>query len=372
MTTDDKRLTNGRGGCGTLWALDHPGKEDDMKTRNMLLAAAILISCAATLRAEDAPALYSPSREGHFTGRRIDLSVKDAELQEVARLIRELSGDKLEVDPSIASKRITLDVRNMPWDEALATALKDQHLGYEVEGDTRRLVPIVDDVPRLAMTRARLAADLGDRGEAIELFTHLSQDPRLPMDLRCEATVRKAALLVQSGQRSDGYTYYRYADSHCSDQPEAMRLLVEAVTGVEQDPETWRGRTEKFILESVMNGDGEIQEPRITYVADIPGRALENLPADGEVWHPDNFTGEPISISMKDADLLDVLSMFSAFSGMRIDPAEGVVGKASLELKDVPWDQALDLILQTNRLLAVKVDGGLRIEKLPDGDGVAP
>lgn len=77
---------------------------------------------------------------------------------------------------------------------------------------------------------------------------------------------------------------------------------------------------------------------------------------------PTKWTGEPISIHLKDADIKDVLHMFSKLSGMNIAVDPDVHGTVTLELHDVPWDQALDLILRQNKLVALDAHGILRVK----------
>ncbi len=62
------------------------------------------------------------------------------------------------------------------------------------------------------------------------------------------------------------------------------------------------------------------------------------------------FTGTPISLDFQGADLRAVLRTFSEVSGLNmvIDPA--VQGSVDVALRDVPWDQALDIILRANKL----------------------
>ena len=62
------------------------------------------------------------------------------------------------------------------------------------------------------------------------------------------------------------------------------------------------------------------------------------------------FTGHPISLDFQGADLRAVLRTFSEISGLNIviDPA--VTGTVDVALRDVPWDQALDIILAANKL----------------------
>ena len=71
---------------------------------------------------------------------------------------------------------------------------------------------------------------------------------------------------------------------------------------------------------------------------------------------PARFTGHPVSLDFQGADLRAVLRTFSEISGLNmvIDPA--VQGTVDVALRDVPWDQALDIILRANKL-GYLVDG---------------
>src|SRR5205823_2097799 len=54
------------------------------------------------------------------------------------------------------------------------------------------------------------------------------------------------------------------------------------------------------------------------------------------------FTGEPISISLKDAEIRDVLKTFAALTGVDIAVAPEVQGRVTISVADMPWDEALD------------------------------
>lgn len=70
-------------------------------------------------------------------------------------------------------------------------------------------------------------------------------------------------------------------------------------------------------------------------------------------WH-----GFPISVSLRDAPLPEVLRTFARLAGFNLVLDPGVQGSVTAELNDVPWDQALALILKVNGL-AAEVDGRL-------------
>lgn len=76
-------------------------------------------------------------------------------------------------------------------------------------------------------------------------------------------------------------------------------------------------------------------------------------PAPSLRWigpEPARFTGEPISLDLKDADLKDVLRTFARIGRFNLVVDPEVKGSVTVRLEDVPWDQALDVILRSNGL----------------------
>jgi type IV pilus assembly protein PilQ len=78
------------------------------------------------------------------------------------------------------------------------------------------------------------------------------------------------------------------------------------------------------------------------------------------------YTGHPISLDFKDGDLQDIFRLFADISGLNIVVNPGVSGKVTLKLNEVPWDQALDLILKANGLGYTLEGNVIRIARLSD------
>ena len=68
------------------------------------------------------------------------------------------------------------------------------------------------------------------------------------------------------------------------------------------------------------------------------------------------FTGHPVSLDFQGADLRAVLRTFAEISGLNIVIDPTIQGTVDVALRDVPWDQALDIILRANKL-GYNVDG---------------
>ncbi len=73
------------------------------------------------------------------------------------------------------------------------------------------------------------------------------------------------------------------------------------------------------------------------------------------------YTGEPISLDLKDADIKDVFRTISQLTQLNIVVDPEVKGTVTVQLEDVPWDQALDLILKQNGLGYVLENNIMRI-----------
>jgi type IV pilus assembly protein PilQ len=76
------------------------------------------------------------------------------------------------------------------------------------------------------------------------------------------------------------------------------------------------------------------------------------------------FTGEPISLELKDADIKDVLRSFSKITGLNIVVDPDVSGSVTVNLENVPWDQCLDIVLRINRLDYVVENNVLRVARI--------
>ncbi|MBP6190514.1 MAG: type IV pilus secretin PilQ, partial [Acinetobacter sp.] len=62
------------------------------------------------------------------------------------------------------------------------------------------------------------------------------------------------------------------------------------------------------------------------------------------------YTGNKISLDFQDIEVRRVLQLLADFTGINMVAADTVQGNITLRLKDVPWDQALDIILKTKSL----------------------
>ena len=122
---------------------------------------------------------------------------------------------------------------------------------------------------------------------------------------------------------------------------------------------------------------GEISQSLVSDVAlfeaqdaEIPTPAMVGQPEAGSgsgfpstvmEGQSKQYYGETMSLSLKDADIKDVLRSFAKISGLNVVVQPGVRGSVTVELESVPWDQALEQILKVNQLGMVLEGNILRI-----------
>ncbi|MEW6616180.1 MAG: type IV pilus secretin PilQ [Thermodesulfobacteriota bacterium] len=87
--------------------------------------------------------------------------------------------------------------------------------------------------------------------------------------------------------------------------------------------------------------------------------AVELTPVEGGV--KGKYTGKRVSMDFKDADIRNLFRLIAEVSNLNIVFGDEVKGKVTIRMVDVPWDQALDVILDTNNLGMIRAGNIIRI-----------
>jgi type IV pilus assembly protein PilQ len=104
--------------------------------------------------------------------------------------------------------------------------------------------------------------------------------------------------------------------------------------------------------------DGRVVDQRATQMASA---AVAAEAGGGTPRGEKNYTGQKISLDFKDADIKNVFRLLAEVSGLNIVVTNDVNRKVTLRLVDVPWDQALDLLIDTNGLGKEQIGNVVRI-----------
>jgi type IV pilus assembly protein PilQ len=88
----------------------------------------------------------------------------------------------------------------------------------------------------------------------------------------------------------------------------------------------------------------------VAYALSKDGPALTlSLRSRGESAPP-RYAGQRLSLNFQDVEVRAVLQLLADFAGLNLLASNAVGGSLTLNLRDVPWDQALDLVLRTQGL----------------------
>lgn len=96
------------------------------------------------------------------------------------------------------------------------------------------------------------------------------------------------------------------------------------------------------------------------FIGDRAVCKVQILEPEGPMGTSD-FTGEPITLRLQGANLQDVLKSFSKIAPIKIVVDPAISGTVTVDLRDVPWDQALDLILRYKGLGWTRENGTIRV-----------
>jgi len=107
-----------------------------------------------------------------------------------------------------------------------------------------------------------------------------------------------------------------------------------------------QGDTVKMLIEPKGNWEHSAYQTENRFVVEVrdASQSKDKLASKA------NFKGEKLSLNFQNVEVRTVLQVIAEFTGMNIITSDSVGGALTLRLKDVPWDQALDIILQAKGL----------------------
>ncbi|HEV2348680.1 MAG TPA: type IV pilus secretin PilQ [Terriglobia bacterium] len=127
-------------GSNEVSAAPRQSPSDESPESVQAARAARVLAGSTEASIEPSPAQNSGAvpEQTHYTGEPISLNLKDVDLKDFFRLIHELSGLNILVDPNVTGT-VTMVLDNVPWDQALDIVLKDNQLGKTLEGNVLRI-----------------------------------------------------------------------------------------------------------------------------------------------------------------------------------------------------------------------------------------
>ncbi|PHS70047.1 MAG: pilus assembly protein PilQ [Methylophaga sp.] len=143
--------------------------------------------------------------------------------------------------------------------------------------------------------------------------------------------------------------------------PEALNRRLDVVdfaTPVQFIESVQRGRNTRLTLST----EGEFEY--LTYQSDnsliVEVKPILKSVQTTEAKDKFGYNGEKLSLNFQNIEVRAVLQLLADFTGLNLVTSDTVQGNVTLRLKNVPWDQALDIILKTKGL-AVRQNGNVML-----------
>ena len=142
------------------------------------------------------------------------------------------------------------------------------------------------------------------------------------------------------------------------------RTMPASVTGVARDGGAAR-KTRTVHVDEALSGIPQVHSGFEREVTSAPNQAAGFSPALlGQQRQA--FAGRRIDLDLKDADVHNVLRLLADVGQVNIVTADNVQGSVTIRMRNVPWDQALDVVLQSKGLGMVRQANMIRVAPLAD------
>jgi type IV pilus assembly protein PilQ len=131
--------------------------------------------------------------------------------------------------------------------------------------------------------------------------------------------------------------------------PENLRRRLDVVdfaTPVQTVSAFQQGENVRMVIESKGQWEHNAYQTDTQFVVEVKAAAQD----PSRTSQRGRYTGEKLSLNFQNVEVRAVLNVIADFTDLNIITSDTVGGNITLRLKDVPWDQALDIILQTRGL----------------------
>ena len=234
-----------------------------------------------------------------------------------------------------------------------------------------------EDTKPLAVREVRLVEDNGQQGVFVKLtrpaagVSHFTLDhpTRLVIDMEGPTTSGTTARrfpvdnpVIDSMRlgSADGKLRLTLGLRGAEVPPYTVDSLSDTLVVFLGEPTGGHGRVREQVVFSRHGGpshqEGARAEGVVARAQGPTGAMGEAAPTARRV-----YSGQRVSLDFKDADVHNVLRLLAEVSKLNIVATDDVKGKVTLKLFDVPWDQALDVVLQALNLESVQEGNVLRI-----------
>jgi type IV pilus assembly protein PilQ len=215
-------------------------------------------------------------------------------------------------------------------------------VNHEASLDGRNLVITLSAPPAAPAQTAHFAEGRGDSRHAvrdIDFRRGRAGEGRIVVDLSDSST---GIDIRQQGQSI-------IVDFLKTGLPENLRRRLDVVdfgTPVQIVSTFQQGENVRMVIEPSGQWEHNAYQSDTQFVVEVK----QVVPDPNRIAQRGRYSGEKLSLNFQNVEVRAVLNVIADFTDLNIITSDTVAGNITLRLKDVPWDQALDIILQTRGL----------------------
>lgn len=273
-------------------------------------------------------------------------SVEVVENGDVSRVILNL-GDQYEVQQSAQADKVTIQIKGPKPFQAdsmkVAGAVKPGSALSEILADTKEAVEPLPSPKLVSLTAG--VEDTGADLITMEFDSEKLQAKTTLVGNQLRLLVQGATYSDELGEEVSVKDGRYYAKARLQQASQSINLKVNLSGGKHKI------RQQGKLLQVVITPDSSASQN----LAYVPGGVRTNYgvpETTREFEAAPQYYGQPISLNLKEVDIKKVMQLFADFTEMNLVLSDGVTGKVSVHLNDVPWDQALDIVMRSKGLVA--------------------
>jgi len=142
--------------------------------------------------------------------------------------------------------------------------------------------------------------------------------------------------------------HVRFTDSKLPDELVRRLDVIDFATPVKEIDATNEAEGALVVIKPVGEYEHLAYQTDNTYIVSVKPLSAEAV--EKKKKKAFSYTGEKLSLNFQDIEVRAVLQLIADFTELNLVASDTVGGKITLRLQNVPWDQALDLILKTKGL----------------------
>jgi type IV pilus assembly protein PilQ len=245
----------------------------------------------------------------------------------------------------------------------IGIGMADSLTAVEAQGRTRVVVNLVDMVPYEARAEGNKVILLvqnagGEQSEAAAAASRAaggSDDTITNIDFRRGADGQGRVIVDLSDpsipvdmQQQGGKVIVDFYRAQLPEELERRLDVLDFATPVKTIDTYTRGNNVHMVITPMGDYDYLAYQSNNQFTIEVKALTKEEVEASKKDEF--GYSGERLSLNFQDIEVRSVLQLIADFTGINVVVSDTVSGSLTLRLKNVPWDQALDIILKTKGL----------------------